>query len=108
MVQCRGFPSPCVFLSDRVTSVGQARLILTRSGSGDPELQRWARDLPVGETSGLDVPVARGGSDATRASERVSPAMVQEPFFIVARGPSDATRASERVSSASSIVKLCF
>ena len=30
---------------------------------------------PVGETSGLDVPVARGPSDATRASERVSPAL---------------------------------
>ena len=30
---------------------------------------------------------ARGPSDATRASERVSPAMAQEPFFIVARGP---------------------
>ena len=31
--------------------VGQDRLILTRSGSGDPELQRWARYLQVGETS---------------------------------------------------------
>ena len=36
---------------DRITFVGQDRLILTRSGSGDPELQRWARGIPVGETS---------------------------------------------------------
>ena len=43
----RGFPSPCVWLSDRVTPVGQDRLILTRSGSGDPELQMGARCLPV-------------------------------------------------------------
>ena len=28
-------------------SVGQDRLILTRSGAGAPELQRWARCLPV-------------------------------------------------------------
>ena len=41
----------------------------------------------VGAPSGLDVPVVRGPSDATRASERVSPAMVQEPSFLVARGP---------------------
>ena len=41
----------------------------------------------VGAPSSLDFPVARGPSDATRASERVSPAMAQEPFFIVARGP---------------------
>ena len=34
-------------LSDRIISVGQDRLILTRSGSGDPELQKWARCLPV-------------------------------------------------------------
>ena len=50
--QARGFPSPCVWLADRITSVGQDRLILTRSGAGAPELQRGAlpssrRDLPV-------------------------------------------------------------
>ena len=37
-----GFPSPCVLLSERITPVGQDRQILTRSGSGDPELQRGA------------------------------------------------------------------
>ena len=54
-----GFPSPCVLLADRIPSVGQDRLkfwhicqtILNRSGAGAPELQRWARCLPVGETS---------------------------------------------------------
>ena len=30
-------------LSDLITPVGQDRQILTRSGSGDPELQKWAR-----------------------------------------------------------------
>ena len=49
--QASGFPSPCVLLSDLLTSVGQDRLILTRSGAGAPELQWWARCLPVGETS---------------------------------------------------------
>ena len=34
-----GFPSPCVWLADRLTPVGQDRLILTRSGAGAPELQ---------------------------------------------------------------------
>ena len=43
------------------------------------------------------VTVARRPSDATRASERVSPAIAS---VTVARGPSDATRASERVSTA--------
>ena len=47
----------------------------------------YINGIPVGETSGLDVPVGRGPSDATRASERVSPVIVQESFFIVARGP---------------------
>ena len=32
-----------------ISPVVQERLILIRSGSGDPELQRWARYLPVGE-----------------------------------------------------------
>jgi len=36
------YPSPCVFLADLITPVGKDRLILTRSGSGEPELQRWA------------------------------------------------------------------
>ena len=40
----------------------------------------------VGETSGLDVPVVWGPSDARRASERVSPAMAQEPFFYRSAG----------------------
>ena len=49
----------------------------------------------VGAPSSLDFPVARGPSDATRACKTVSPAMAQEPFFIVARGPvpRDRTRA---------------
>ena len=42
--------------ANRLTSVGQDRLILTRSGAGAPELQRWARCAPplaflVGGTS---------------------------------------------------------
>ena len=47
----------------------------------------------IGEASGLDAPVglfsvrSAGPSDAPRASERVSPAMAQEPLFSVARGP---------------------
>ena len=41
--RARDRPSPCILLADRLTPVGQDRLILTRSGSGDPELQRWAR-----------------------------------------------------------------
>ena len=45
--RARACPSPCVWRADLVTSVGQDRLILTRSGSGDPELQRWAQCLPV-------------------------------------------------------------
>ena len=49
--RARACPSPCVLLSERITSVGQDRLILTRSGAGEPELQRWARCLPVGGTS---------------------------------------------------------
>ena len=40
-------PSPCVLVLDRVTPVGQEHLLLTRSGAGAPELQRWARCLPV-------------------------------------------------------------
>ena len=53
-----GFPSPCVWLADRISPVGQDRLILICSGSGDPELQRWARCLLIGEThhSSLRVP----------------------------------------------------
>ena len=43
----RACPSPCVWLADRITPVGQDRLILTRSGAGAPELQRWARCLLV-------------------------------------------------------------
>ena len=30
-----------------ITPIGQDRQILTRSGSGDPELQRRARCLPI-------------------------------------------------------------
>ena len=53
--RARACPSPCVLLSERITPVGQDRLklwhicqaILTRSGAGAPELQRWARCLPV-------------------------------------------------------------
>ena len=41
--RARACPSPCVWLAERITPVGQDRPILTRSGSGDPELQRWAR-----------------------------------------------------------------
>ena len=33
-------PSPCVWLAALITPVGQDRQILTRSGSGEPELQR--------------------------------------------------------------------
>ena len=41
-------PSPCILLAeDRLTPIGQDRLILTRSGAGAPELQWWARCLPV-------------------------------------------------------------
>ena len=36
----------------RARPVGQDRQILTRSGSGDPELQRWARCLPVFASQG--------------------------------------------------------
>ena len=45
--RARACPSPCVWLADRIPPVGQDRLILTCSGSGDPELQRWARCLLV-------------------------------------------------------------
>ena len=45
--QASGFPSLCVWLSDRITPVGQDRRILTRSESGDPELQSWAQCLSV-------------------------------------------------------------
>ena len=45
--RARACPSPCVLLADCITSVGQDRLILTCSGAGAPELQRWARCLPV-------------------------------------------------------------
>ena len=52
--RARACPSQCVWLADRITAVGQDRLkfwhicqaILTRSGSGEPELQRWARCAP--------------------------------------------------------------
>ena len=49
-----GFPSPCVLLSDCITAVGQDRLILTRSGAGAPELQKWVEgfwysSFPKGE-----------------------------------------------------------
>ena len=40
------------------------------------------RDLLVSMSSRIV-----GGSDATRASKRVSPASAQKPFFFVARGP---------------------
>ena len=40
-------PSPCVWRADRITPVVQECLLLIRSGSGDPELQRWARWLLV-------------------------------------------------------------
>ena len=49
--RARACPSPCVWLSDRVTPIGQEHLLLTRSGAGTPELQRWAQCLPVGGTS---------------------------------------------------------
>ena len=52
----------------------------------------------VGETSGLDFTVARG--PVPRDGSRTV-------FFTVARGPSDAIRASERVSPAISIVTMC-
>ena len=38
-------------IADRITPVGQDRLILIRSGAGAPELQRWTQCLPVGGTS---------------------------------------------------------
>ena len=41
-----GFPSPRVWLAERITPVGQDRLILTRSGAGAPELQRLGQCLP--------------------------------------------------------------
>ena len=45
--RARACPSPCVLLANLLTPVGKARLILTRSGSGEPELQRWAQCLPA-------------------------------------------------------------
>ena len=51
----RGFPSPSVWLLDRIPPVGQDRLILTRSGSGDPELQRWP-DAPPRFSIGIRSP----------------------------------------------------
>ena len=66
--RARACPSPCVLLSDRLTPVGQDRLILTRSGAGAPELQRWARCLP----GRRDIPVPI--DTATNASRpEVSP-----------------------------------
>ena len=70
--QASGFPSPCVWLSNLITPVGQDRLILTRSGAGAPELQRWARCLPVGGTSlsryapNRDQEVSPTGDEASR------------------------------------------
>ena len=66
------------------SSVGQERLLLTRSGAGAPELQKccsadsMARDRPspYGKSWRYPITVARGPSDATRASERVSPVIV--------------------------------
>ena len=89
--QASGFPSPCVWLADRLTPVGQDRLILTCSGSGDPELQRWARclggrrDIPVPirkiETGRSLLPGHRSHRD-----REVSPTG-NSPFFTVAWGP---------------------
>ena len=48
-------------LSDLITPVGQDRLILTRSGSGDPELQRLARcAAPPRFSIGIRPPPKRG------------------------------------------------
>ena len=52
----RACPSPCIWLSDCITSVGQDRLILTRSGAGAPELQRWARCAPLAFLSVFALP----------------------------------------------------
>ena len=45
--RARACPAPCVLLLDHITSVGQDRLILPCSGSGEPELQGWAQCLSV-------------------------------------------------------------
>ena len=45
--RARACPSPCILVSNLITPVSQDRLILTRSGAGAPELQRWAQCLPV-------------------------------------------------------------
>ena len=78
---------PCVLLAEHITPVVQDRLklwhicqtILTCSGSGEPELQRWARYLPVGET---------GRALLWRCIETRRSLLPAIPrFFIVARGP---------------------
>ena len=84
-------------------SVGQEHLLLTRSGSGDPELRSLgtARDRPSPYGNpGRFFSSTRSGSGLGTARDRPSPYGEGRPFFPVARGPSDATRASERVSPA--------
>ena len=72
--RARACPSPCVWLAERITPVSQDRLklwhicqaILTRSGAGAPELQRWARCLPVGGTSLSRYALWVGGTSLSR------------------------------------------
>ena len=61
----RGFPSPCVLLAESLTPVAQARLSLSRSGAGAPELQRWTQCLPVFARPGRPPhPCSSGSSEA--------------------------------------------
>ena len=105
-----GCPSPCVWIpSALITSVGQDRQILPRSGSGEPELQRWEGYPTVGRgpvPRHRSIPNYRGGRDTCEGlsaeKRRVFDPELQkwEGYPTVGRGPSHTTRAGERISLA--------
>ena len=61
--RARACPSPCC---DRGGQAPALRKKRSRSGAGAPELQRWARCLPVGETSRAGG-LAYGGIETRRS-----------------------------------------
>ena len=71
----------CIWIpSDRSTPVGQDRQILTRSRSGDPELQKWARTMAPGTARDRPSPYGdKGGSLIYRSAGACPPRTFDRP-----------------------------
>ena len=106
---------------DRPSPYGEVTFFPRSAGACPPRASNYAcmndgegQALALRGKAGVIFIAARRPSDATHASERVSPAMAQEPFFIVARGPvpRDGSRtvfSSQRggLSPAIAVVTMC-